>query len=199
MDVENKTYDSRSNCNAIIETKTNTLITGCKKTDIPNSVTSIGYSTFRHCISLTSITIPNSVTSIGDYAFDGCSKLTTVTISNSVTDIGDRLFRDCCRLTSITIPNSVTRIVGYAFLGCSKLASVTIGNSVSNIGAWAISECSSLADIHCLAETVPETSSSAFDKSNIENATLHVPAASVNDYSNTAPWTGFKKIVPLTD
>ena len=37
----NTQYDSRNNCNAIIETATNTLIAGCKTTLIPNSVTSI--------------------------------------------------------------------------------------------------------------------------------------------------------------
>lgn len=68
----NSTYDSRDNCNAIIETATNTLIAGCKTTTIPNSVTSIGNWAFADCRSLTSVTIPNSVTSIGSYAFSGC-------------------------------------------------------------------------------------------------------------------------------
>ena len=38
----NKVYDSRNGCNAIVETKTNTLVTGCKNTVIPDSVTEIG-------------------------------------------------------------------------------------------------------------------------------------------------------------
>ena len=65
----NSTYDSRENCNAIIESATNTLIVGCQNTIIPNSVTSIGDWAFCDCTALTSITIPNSVTSIGDRAF----------------------------------------------------------------------------------------------------------------------------------
>ena len=69
----NTKYDSRNNCNAIIETATNTLIYGCKNTIIPYSVTTIGYSAFYGCSGLTSVTIPNSVTSISDYAFYGCS------------------------------------------------------------------------------------------------------------------------------
>ena len=68
----NAKYDSRYNCNAIIETASNTLIIGCKNTTIPNSVTSIGYAAFCNCSSLTNMTIPNSVNNIGDYAFDGC-------------------------------------------------------------------------------------------------------------------------------
>ena len=80
----NPKYDSRENSNAIVETESNTLITGCKNTIIPNSVTSIGRWAFYGCEGLTSITIPNSVTSIGSSAFSGCSGLTSITIPNSV-------------------------------------------------------------------------------------------------------------------
>lgn len=99
---DNPTFDSRDNCNAIIETQTNTLIAGCSKTTIPNSVTSIGDYAFSDCSSLTSVEIPNSVTSIGDYAFECCSNLTSVTIPNSVTYIGYYAFSECSNLTSIT-------------------------------------------------------------------------------------------------
>ena len=79
----NTKYDSRDNCNAIIETNTNKLIAGCKNTTIPNSVTSIEESAFYGCSGLTSITIPNSVTSIGNHAFDGCSGLTSITFERT--------------------------------------------------------------------------------------------------------------------
>ena len=104
IDVEsgNSNYDSRDNCNAIIETATNTLIAGCMNTVIPNSVTSIRYGAFRFCYDLTSVTIPNSVTSIGYLAFDGCSSLTSVTIPSSVTSIGHDAFGGCSGLTSVT-------------------------------------------------------------------------------------------------
>ena len=78
VEIGNTTFDSRNNCNAIIEKATNTLITGCQNTIIPNDVTSIGNYAFYQCNGLTSITIPNSVTSIGDYAFSWCSGLTSV-------------------------------------------------------------------------------------------------------------------------
>ena len=98
----NSVYDSRNNCNAIIETASNTLIAGCQNTVIPNSVTSIGDWAFAYCSNLTSVTIPNSVTSIGESAFLECSSLTSVTISNSVTSIGNYAFAYCRSLTSVT-------------------------------------------------------------------------------------------------
>ena len=171
----NPVYDSRNNCNAIIETATNTLHFGCKTTIIPNSVTSIGSYAFYKCSGLTSVTIPNSVTSIGDHAFYDCSGLTSVTIGNSVTSIGS-----------------------YAFWGCSGLTSVTIGNSVESIGVYAFSSCSELLDVYCYAENVPSTGSGAFDHSYQEYVTLHVPAASIDSYKATWPWNSFGKIVALT-
>lgn len=143
----NEKYDSRNNCNAIIETSSNTLIAGCKNTIIPNSVTSIGSYAFDNCSSLTSITIPNSVTTIGNYAFYRCSGLTSITIPNSVTSISSYAFQNCSGLTSITIPNSVTSIGWSAFNGCSGLTSINIPNSVTSIGGSAFEGCSDLTSI----------------------------------------------------
>ena len=144
----NPIYDSRDECNAIIETSTNTLIVGCKNTSIPNSVTNIGSSAFYYCSGLMNITIPNSVTDIGSYAFFHCSGLTSVTIPNSVKSIGDWAFGGCSGLTgALTIPNSVTNIGSYAFFDCSGLTSVTIGDSVTTIGNEAFYCCSGLTDV----------------------------------------------------
>ena len=147
VDAGNSVYDSRENCNAIIETSSNTLIVGCKNSTIPGSVTSIGNWVFSYCSSLTNITIPNSVTSIGGGAFSYCS-LTSITIPSSVTSIGEYAFSSCSSLTSITIPNSVTSIGRWAFSYCSCLTSINIPNSVTSIGDYAFSSCSSLKSIN---------------------------------------------------
>ncbi len=105
--------------------------------DLP--VTSIGYSAFEDCTTLTSVTIPDSVTSIGSYAFSGCTGLTSITIPDSVTSIGWYAFYYCSSLTSITIPDSVTSIGDWAFNYCINLTSINIPNSVTSIdeGAFA--------------------------------------------------------------
>ena len=95
----NTVYDSREDCNAIIETSSNTLITGCTKTVIPESVTSIGEYAFSGYSGLTSVTIPNSVTSIGEYAFESlwgtsvyCLAETPPSISSNTFDTSDPLY-----------------------------------------------------------------------------------------------------------
>ena len=162
VESDNSVYDSRSNCNAIIETATNKLLYGCKNTIIPNSVTLIGDSAFSYCRELTSITIPDSVTSIGSGAFSDCRNLTSITIPNSVTSIGGGAFSSCSALISITIPDSVTSISHTVFENCSNLTSITIPNSVTSIGTYAFRGCTDLTSIQCLATTAPTVDSGTF-------------------------------------
>ena len=198
VDANNAKYDSRNNCNAIIETATNTLVTGCRKTTIPNSVIAIGNSAFENCLGLTSITIPNSVTSIGDYAF-AATRLFSIIIPSSVTSIGDNAFTLCSDLTSITIPNSVTSIGEYAFSACLSLKTLTIGSGIKYIKKQSFAGCPKLNDVYCYAVSVPITNNDAFDDSYIESMTLHVPSESIDAYKTTNPWMNFKDIVALTD
>ena len=103
----NTVYDSRENCNAIIETATNTLIRGCENSTIPDSVTSIDDRAFADCSWRESIVIPDGVTSIGEKAFYGCKSLTSIIIPNSVESIGDGAFHDCWELTDITFQGTM--------------------------------------------------------------------------------------------
>ena len=158
VNSRNPKYDSRNDCNAIIDTWSNTLILGCQNTVIPNSVISIGDMAFYNCTGLTSIIIPNTVISIGEIAFYRCTGLTSVTIGNSVASIGLGAFSDCSGLTSLVIPNSVTSIGDNAFYNCSSLASIVIPNSVTSIGYCAFYYCSSLTSV-----TIPSSVASIGD------------------------------------
>ena len=190
----NSRYDSRDNCNSIIETKTNTLIAGCKNSIIPNSVTSIGSAAFQGCIGLTELTLPNSVTSIGDGAFAHCSGLTELTLPNSVTSIGSDAFSGCSGLTELTFPNSVTSIGDFAFYGCSGLTELILPNSVRSIGDCAFTYCSGLSKITSLAEIPPVCGSSVFYGVNKTNCKLIVPIVSVIAYKQAEVWNEFSNI-----
>ena len=157
----NAKYDSRNNCNAIIETESNTLIYGCQNTIIPNNVTSIGKEAFSYCEGLTSITIPSSVNKIGERAFYKCVNLQKVIVPDIAAWCGisfgdgsnpliyaEHLFSDNeTEITDLVIPEGVTSISDHAFYGCSGLTSVTIPNSVTSIGYATFYGCSSLTSV----------------------------------------------------
>ena len=170
VESENTMYDSRNDCNAIIETGTNKLIAGCLNTVIPNSVAAIGCYAFRGCSGLTTIEIPNSVTSIEYCAFEYCSGL-----------------------TAIEIPNSVQAIQWMTFYGCSALTSVTIPASVAYIHDNAFSQCTALASITCEAINPPVCDDNVFSDVD-KSIPLSVPEGSVTDYKEASQWQDFTNI-----
>jgi hypothetical protein len=99
----NSVYDSRQDCNAIIETETNLLIAGCRTTTIPNTVTAIGSRAFSDISELAYLTLPTSITSIGYMAFSGCTGLHTIGPFNNVTSMGSNTFENCYNLTNIDL------------------------------------------------------------------------------------------------
>ena len=101
VESENPVYDSRDNCNAIIETRTNTLITGCQNTKIPNSVAHIGNSAFYNCNGLKTLIIPEGVKTIGSSAFSSCFGLEGVELPSSLTNIGYAAFRQCTKMKTV--------------------------------------------------------------------------------------------------
>ena len=189
--------------------------------DIPNSVISIGSNAFgwtpwynnqpdgliyagrvayKYKGTMpdnTNIIIKEGTISIGYEAFRGCSGLTAVTIPYSVTSISGSAFLGCFGLTSVDIPNSVTSIGEEAFRGCRGLTSVSIPNSVTSIGYSTFGYCSGLKDVYCYTKEVPNTGAFAFEGSNFENITLHVPASALESYKSTYPWSYFGSIVSI--
>lgn len=210
VDSQNSTYDSRSNCNCLIKSSSNQIITGSGNSTIPSTVTSIAASAFRENKLLTSITITSGVTTIGNYAFRECSSLTTVSIPSSVTSIGTYVFYNCyslatvtynatatsigtysfyyCRsLLSFTVPSSVTSIGNSAFYGCSRLTTISIPSTVTSIGTSAFRYCTSLqtANIYSTSSTTKVTSaSSAWFYNCNPTLVLYIPS-SVSDPATT--------------
>lgn len=107
VDSCNTVYDSRNNCNAIIETNTNTLVTGCSTSTIPTSVCKIGDFAFFRCSGLQSLSIPKNITEIGVGAYYNCKNLISVMIPESVTEIGSLAFWGCDNLNHFVTESHV--------------------------------------------------------------------------------------------
>ncbi|MBQ3629968.1 MAG: leucine-rich repeat protein [Prevotella sp.] len=169
VDKDNAHYDSRDGCNAIIDTKTNTLIAGCRNTIIPATVTAIGKRAFAHCASLKTLTVPGSVTTIGNSAYYECSGLTTAVIGNAVTTIGDG-----------------------AFYACTSLTAISLGTNVTTIGNGVFDRCDRLEEIHCKSLTPPTILNNTFP---YLSATLYVPKGTKQAYQSADVWRNFTNIV----
>lgn len=146
VDEDNQVYDSRNNCKAIIETETNTLITGCGQSYIPQTVTSIAENAFFAIQNLCNITIPTSVTSIGSSAFSMCTDLTSIIIPESITYIPDYMLSGCRSMVEINIKGNVTEIGEGAFKGTIYLRKLVLPASITKIGDGAFTNMSTHKD-----------------------------------------------------
>ena len=168
----NSKYDSRDNCNAIIETATITLLAGCKNTTIPNSVTSICFAAFQYCSGLTSVSIPNSVTEIGSYAFSDCSGLTTI-FYNAENCANFSYNKEVFNYgTNIIIGKDVKKVPDYLFYSLKNAPTSVISKSI----------------------TPPSCGKNTFKSSAYKTAKLYVPSGAIADYKAAKVWKKFTKI-----
>lgn len=151
VNEKNTVYDSRNNCNALIETSTNRLILSCKNTTIPNNIEIISSYAFSGNLSLTEFNAPDSITTIESNAFSGCNNLTSVTLTDNITDLGDHVFSGCENLTTVVLPSNLTEIKEYSFNNCLSLTNITLPNTLTSIGTCAFNSCKSFTNI-----TIPE-------------------------------------------
>ena len=179
VDEDNPTYDSRDNCNAIIETATNTLVCGSISTIIPQSVTALGdncFGGFFVVSHLRSIIIPDNVLIIGKCAFEECAFIEDIKIGSSVTTIGEGAFM-ADSLKHIALPASVETIGDHAFYFNRYLVDIT---------------CKSI---------MPPTASNLLSTddyfSNYKTVKLFVPNESIEAYRTHEEWGKFTYIVPF--
>ncbi len=157
ISADNTTYDSRNNCNAIIETATNTLVLGCKNSTVPYGVTSIGMRAFSGCNGLNSIELPYGVTSIGESAFLSCYDITTIVLPRTISDIGEDAFFFCSNLDTLVCKATTPPTLGLdAFrAGSNKLHIYVPGQSVAIYQAaerWS-SYASKISAMPCMSES----------------------------------------------
>ena len=130
------------------------------------TVTQIGYSAFKECAKLTSVTIPSSITSIKKEAFKSCKNGLSVYISNlaawcNITFVGDTsnplyneggLYLNGTLVTDVEVPEGIGAIKDYAFYKYKYLSSINIPSTVTSLGYCAFARCSTITSI-----TVPSS------------------------------------------
>lgn len=147
VDASNSVYDSRNNCNAVVNTATNTLIQGCCNTTIPTNVTSIGVYAFSGNWAKDEIIIPNQIDSIANYAFYNNNNVNSILIGKGLRSIGSYGFANIPHLKEISVATSnpyfdsrdncnaiIEKSSNTLVVGCSG---TTIPNTIKTIGSYA--------------------------------------------------------------
>ena len=157
VDPSNSTYHSSGNC--LIETKSCTLLAGCKNSVIPDdaSVKCIESLAFAGLQTLQKIVIPAEVTSIGKGVFCYCNELEAISVDpentayrstgNCLIEKRSGILLAGCKNSVIPDDGSVWSIAEAAFAGCSSLTSMLLPDNLTSIGDAAFADCSSLVKI----------------------------------------------------
>lgn len=175
VDPANNVYDSRDNCNAIIETSSNTLIAGSNTTKIPESVTAIGNN-----------------------AFYGYKLLETIELPENISNIEEDAFAYCKLLSCVVLPKNLSSVGKFAFYACSALESVEISSSVTSIGDHAFNYCNELTQVYSYIAEPFAINSNVFSATAKENATLYVPQGTLDLYKEADGWKEFANIVEMS-
>lgn len=189
----NKMYDSRDNCNAIVETSTNTLISGCMSTTVPDGITKIGDQAFYES-QITSLVLPNSVKTIGENAFSNCRSLTSIVLPESLQKIENYSFYNCENLQSVTFPKSLLYIGYAAFFNCKRLSNIDIAENLSFVGADAFTNIPEF-NITLRAMVPPVAIGQLVDG----NAQLTIPLGTGDLYKSSIYWMDFATITESAD
>lgn len=197
VDENNTVYDSRGNCNAIIETVANKLLFGCKNTVIPNGITTIGQDSFSYCSGLTSIIIPNSVTYIDAGAFYGCSGLKELTMPCSANFYNDSTPFGGIHLKKVTLTKGSGIMMDYImvnsregpicytntpwYISRNSIEEIIIEDGIENIGNYAFFYTFNLETV-VIPESVKSIGKSAFmGCENLKNITIPENVTSIGD------------------
>lgn len=182
---------------------------------IPESIKTIGEESFRMCKNLALVNIPEGCTAIKHAAFWGCESVRHIKLPSTLKHIGTASFAGlaiesieipegittlpldafgiCKNLKHVKLPQSLTTIERGVFYECHALEEITLPKNVAQIGEYLFWNCDKLTHIYNLS---PEPQAILPIHKNLSQITLHVPAESVNAYSNADIWNQMH-IVPL--
>lgn len=170
-----------------------------KSYSVPDFVKTAANHAFFNSQHLKNIVLPDNMETLGTRSFTNSNKLEEVILSSSIKELPNYLFNNCKKLKSVVIPSGITSIGYGVFDSCEAMQSFNLPETINSIGGSAFGQLPNLKHMYCHSTTVPNTRYDVFYNTDLSQATLHVPAASVSAYQAAEPWKNFKEIIALTD
>lgn len=170
VDPYNTIYDSRD-ANAIFETESDTLVTGCKNTSFDVTIKAIGDYAFADCdIEGTNghLQLPEGIETIGIVSFGSCMKLKSVYMPQTLKEIKSFAFLQCENIEFVRLNDlfdkddptiGLQKIGEFAFANCYSMTAITIPASVSEMGETVFQSCRSLEIVYFMSQrltTIPK-------------------------------------------
>ena len=147
---------------------------------LPNTLTSVGSSSFYKFPELTEMTIPGSIKVFGG-SFQNMDKLVTLTFEEGVEEIASNSMLNGCEvLTQLNLPATLKRITGpSAFGDATALESVVLPEGIEITEGSLFSDCTSLKSFE-LPASVTEIPSGMFSGcTKLEKVTAKAPITAI--------------------
>ncbi len=139
VDPGNPVYNSKDNCNAIIETATAKLLHGCGTSTIPDGIKEIGDHAFNQIPMPRHLVIPEGVEVIGKRAFSW-THIQYAKFPSTLKLIGEGAFSFCNSLSYVDLSRCSADIGIFAFWGCESLHVVDFSPTIGDIHKAAFNE-----------------------------------------------------------
>lgn len=160
-----------------------------------DGVTSISQDAFSGAPLKGGLVLPKRLAVIARRAFRGCNFSGELILPESLISLGNYAFAENDRLTGVvTFPDELSSIGAGVFANCTMLEGLVFSKNVTIIKSEAFHNCTGIVSIVSKAIVPPHLMSGAFEGVNINNFTLEVPEASIDQYKTATGWTDFKRV-----
>ena len=151
--------------------------------NIPDGITETMPKCF-YATGIRSVKLPKSLKVIRNASFAICKKLESIDIPEGVETLELDAFGECISLKYVKLPSTLKTINRGVFWKCRSLKEITIPANVETIGEYAFFHCDSLKHVYNYSPE-PQSLSVIFNRKGI---TIHVPAASAEEYRKAQHW-----------